>query len=220
MNSNTSQATSRFGRGALHRDGQAVGVESLEEFCKRSTACALAFSGGCDSSYLLLALTRRGLEVSPYFVKTAFQAQSELQDALRVADEAGVTLRVIESDILSQKHICENTSLRCYHCKTFLFSEIYEQMKHDGIRLLVDGTNASDNPKRRPGFMALAELGVLSPLRRAGLTKEDIRRASRLEGFSTAEKPDFSCLATHIPVGEIIVQGALKDVEASLCNRV
>ena len=89
-------------------------------------------------------------------------------------------------------------------------------MERDGRKILLDGTNASDDPARRPGFRALAELGVVSPLRNVGFSKDCVRAASKLMGLSTADKPSFSCFATKVPEGSRIDQAALDRVEKSL----
>ena len=167
-------------------EGQQLGVEPLDEFFARTPRLALAFSGGCDSSYLLMAAVAAGCEVGAYCVKTAFQADFELEDARRVLNEvrsrypeAKVELRVLELDILPQRDICANPPDRCYLCKRFILGAVRDAAAREGYAMLIDGTNASDNPERRPGFRALAELDVVSPLRRAGLTKDGVRVASR-----------------------------------------
>lgn len=182
----------------------------------RSARYGLAFSGGCDSAFLLAAMRRAGLDVKAYTVSTAFQAPSELDDARRVALETGADLEVIEADILVRDEICSNPADRCYHCKRFIFSEILSAMERDGRHVLVDGTNASDDPARRPGFRALDEMGVRSPLREAGFTKDDVRASSRAMGLSTAYKPSFSCLATKVAEGNRIDENSLVDVAHSL----
>lgn len=197
-------------------EGQYTGVESLDAFFARTPRVALAFSGGTDSSYLLAAAAQAGCAVGSYCVKTAFQADFELDDARRVLDgvrarhpEADVAFSVLELDILSQDDVCANPSDRCYLCKRFILGAVREAARRDGFDVLVDGTNASDDPERRPGFRALAELGVVSPLRRAGMTKDDVRAASHALGLITAEKPSFSCLATAVPAGERLTEASL-----------
>lgn len=170
----------------------------------------LAFSGGCDSSFLLAALMRAGIDAKAYTVATAFQAAFEIDDARRVAAETGAPFELIDADVLSDDTICANPSDRCYHCKRFIFGTILDAMARDGRTVLLDGTNATDDPARRPGFRALAELGVVSPLRGAGFTKEQVRAASRAIGVSTADKPSFSCLATKVPAGRPITREALR----------
>ena len=196
--------------------GQQVGVESLEEFFARTPRLAVAFSGGCDSSYLLAAALRAGCKVKAYGVRTAFQPAFEIGDAQRLAEELGADYELIDADVLGQGEVCANGPDRCYRCKTFIFSTILEHMARDGFDVLADGTNVSDNPERRPGFRALAELGVVSPLRRAGMTKDMVRVASRELGLFTADKPSFSCLAVHVPAGERVTQAALDQAAARL----
>ena len=176
----------------------------------------LAFSGGCDSSFLLAAMVRAGLDVKAYMAMTAFQAPFELGDAMRVQGETGAQVEVLRADVLSRDEVCANPPDRCYWCKRFIFGEVLAAMERDGRRVLLDGTNASDDPARRPGFRALAELGVRSPLREAGFTKEDVRAASRAMGLSTADKPNFSCYATKVPQGARLTRASLGEVAHSL----
>ena len=173
----------------------------------------LAFSGGCDSACLLAEMLDAGVDVKAYLVKTVFQADFELEDARLVADALGTDFEVVEADVLAADDVCANPPDRCYRCKRFIFEGILERMARDGRTVLVDGTNATDDPARRPGFRALEELGVVSPLRAAGWTKEDVRERSRERGLLTADKPNFSCFATKVPAGERITSAALARAE-------
>ena len=62
---------------------------------------------------------------------------------------------------------------------------------------------------------ALRELGVRSPLRECGLTKDEIRRRSREAGLFTWDKPAYACLATRIPAGEAVTAEKLRKTEAA-----
>lgn len=55
--------------------------------------------------------------------------------------------------------------------------------RENHISYIADGTNLSDTDGYRPGLKALAELGVVSPLREAELTKEEIRALSKRKIF-------------------------------------
>ena len=90
---------------------------------------------------------------------------------------------------------------------------IKEQAAKDGYKVLIDGTNASDDLADRPGFKALQEMQVLSPLLQAGLTKREIRRHSQEAGLFTWDKPSYACLATRIPTGCPLELSTLKKVE-------
>jgi uncharacterized protein len=186
---------------------------TLDAFFQTNPRTALAFSGGVDSAYLLWAGVQAGTEVQPYFVKTPFQPQFELEDARRLCGQAGVELVVLDYDILSDGTVAANPPDRCYHCKKRLFSLLKERAAFDGFSLLLDGTNASDDAGDRPGMRALRELEVHSPLRECGLTKERIRVLSRQAGLFTWDKPSYACLATRVPTGRTITPEDLERVE-------
>ena len=92
-------------------------------------------------------------------------------------------------------------------------SAITEAAGADGYDVVCDGTNASDDIDDRPGFRALKEYGIRSPLRECGLTKDDIRKASRDAGLPTWNKPAYACLATRIQTGERITEEKLRVTE-------
>lgn len=184
---------------------------NLQEFFKENNKVAIAFSGGVDSSYLLYAAIKYGATVQGYYVKSQFQPQFELEDALALSKDIKANIKILEVNVLSNPLVTENSSDRCYHCKNTIFSTITEAAQKDGFKLLVDGTNASDDAGDRPGMRALAELSVRSPLRECGLTKSEIRRLSKEAGLFTWDKPAYACLATRIPTGtEITSENLLK----------
>ena len=187
----------------------------LDEFFIEHPKVAVAFSGGVDSAYLLYAAKRHAAEVRAYYVKSAFQPQFELEDALRLAGELSVELSVIRVDALADENVRANPPNRCYYCKRRIFSAIREQAIRDGFEVLLDGTNASDEVSDRPGMVALQELSVLSPLRLCGLTKQEIRRLSREAGLFTWDKPAYACLATRIPFGQPLEQRLLERTECA-----
>ena len=186
---------------------------TLERFFYDHPKVAVAFSGGTDSAYLLYAAARCGADVKAYYVKTAFQPQFELEDAIRLAEELQVGLEVLPVDVLCRREIAENPADRCYHCKKTLFLAIAEAAERDGYPVLLDGTNASDDAGDRPGMRALKELAVRSPLRECGLTKAEVRRLSKEAGLFTHDKPAYACLATRLPVGEPITAEKLRQTE-------
>lgn len=65
----------------------------------------------------------------------------------------------------------------------------------------------------RPGMRAAKELGIISPLKEAGLTKEDIRILSRQLGLPTWNKPSFACLSSRFPYGTAITPERLKMID-------
>ena len=188
---------------------------TLEQFFQENPRCALGFSGGVDSAYLLYAGVRAGADIRPYFIKTAFQPAFELADAKKLAAGLGAEVTVLELDALADPRVAANPADRCYFCKQNLFRTLKERAIADGYPVLLDGTNASDEAGDRPGMRALAELSVRSPLRECGLTKDEIRARSREAGLFTWDKPAYACLATRVPAGEAITAETLARVEGA-----
>ena len=195
-------------------NGAAV-PEPLRKFFAAHPRLALAFSGGTDSAYLLYAARACGCDVRPYIVRTAFQPEFELDDARRLAGQLGAALTELPVDALADETVAANPADRCYHCKRALFTALIAAAAADGREVVIDGTNASDAAADRPGMRALAELGVLSPLRLCGIAKADVREYSRAAGLFTWDKPAYACLATRFPAGTPLTAENLRRVEGA-----
>ena len=139
----------------------------------------------------------------------------EARDALRMAETLGASVTVLQADVLACPAVAANPPDRCYHCKKVIMSTIKAAAEADGYTVLLDGTNFSDDVDERPGWRALGEAGVLSPLRLCGLTKETIRERSRRAGLFTWDKPAYACLATRVRTGQPLDEKTLFAVEAA-----
>ena len=186
---------------------------TIEEFFRENPVCAVGFSGGVDSAWLLHEAARLAERTAAYFVRTPFQPKFELDGAKKMAAQLEVPLSVLDFDVLTVPEVAENPPDRCYYCKKSLFSLLAGASRMDGYPLVLDGGNASDDAADRPGMRALQELGVRSPLRECGLTKPEIRRLAREAGLPVWDKPSYACLATRIPAGAVITDEALGRVE-------
>ena len=187
----------------------------IEQFFRQYPKVAVAFSGGVDSAVLLLLAVRYAKAVKAYYVASQFQPAFEKEDALQVARQLGVELEVLAADVLAQPLIAANPADRCYYCKRKIFSAIVSAAREAGFPAVAEGTNASDDVGERPGYRALQEAGVLSPLRACGLTKADIRRIAEQNRLPVAHKPSYACLATRIPTGTEITPALLQTTEAA-----
>lgn len=177
----------------------------------RSLRYGLAFSGGVDSCCLLALLVREGYDVKAYTVRSAFQLERDMADADALVARLGAQREVVDVDVWhGHDDILANPDNRCYLCKRLILGTLLERMERDGRQVLLDGTNASDDPARRPGMRALVELGVRSPLREAGLTKDDVRALSRELGLPTADKPSYACYAVYHPADQRITPESLE----------
>ncbi len=161
----------------------------------------VAFSGGVDSAYLLSECLRiLGKEsVTAVFVDHTLMAPEEREGALAFASEMGVASLLVHLDPLTLPEVSENNPSRCFHCKRYLFSQLTGMAAEREIPWVLEGSHGGDLMESRPGLKALEELGVRSPLREAGYSKEMIRKAAREAGLSIWNKPSTPCLATRFP---------------------
>jgi uncharacterized protein len=159
----------------------------------------VAFSGGVDSSVLAdAARFALGDLAFAATVKSELQSEADLANAKRVAAEIGIGHLVLEVGALELEGIRENLNSRCYLCKRAMAERLLSEARSRGIKVVVDGTNASDRSEERPGMMALSEAGIRMPLRELGITKDKVREMARELGLSNADRPSRSCLATRI----------------------
>jgi uncharacterized protein len=171
---------------------------------------AVAFSGGVDSTFLLhtahQVLGARAIAVT---ARSCSFPERELSQARNFCAQRGITHLLCDSEELDIEGFAHNPVNRCYLCKTELFGKIWEAARSQGIEHVAEGSNLDDEGDYRPGLKAVAEQGVLSPLRSAGLGKEEIRQISRQLGLSTWDKPSFACLSSRFPYGELITASRL-----------
>lgn len=185
----------------------------LISFFNEVKEAAIAFSGGVDSSFLLYAAKRFECNARAYFVKTQFQPEFELDEAVKFAESLDMPLTMLSYDILAHEEIARNSPERCYYCKSAIMKLIFDAAARDGYSAVLDGTNASDDALDRPGMKAIHELGVRSPLRECGLTKKEIRALLKAAKLSVWNKPAYSCLATRVPFGTSLSETLLSNVE-------
>jgi len=186
----------------------------LRERLRSIGSAAVAFSSGVDSTFLLrVAHEELGDRVLAVTVRSHAFPKRELDEAESFCRAEGVRHEILDSDELSIPEFVENPPDRCYHCKKTIFGEIAALARAYGLNAVLEGSNLDDDGDYRPGRRAIKELGVLSPLHDAGLTKAEIRTLSRKMGLPTAEKPSFACLASRFPYGERITAAALERVE-------
>ena len=189
-------------------------LEALKAALVATGGIAVAFSGGVDSTFLLAAAREAlGDRVLALTARAPFIAPRESAEALDFCAEQGIRQIFADVDMAAIPHFAENPPDRCYHCKKALFTALGALAAAEGITVLAEGSNVDDQGDYRPGLRALAELGVLSPLKAAGLTKAEIRLLSREMGLATWDKPSFACLASRFPYGETITLEKLRMVD-------
>ncbi len=174
----------------------------------------VAFSGGVDSTCLLrLALDTAGRDrVLAATVAGDFHAPRMVAQARDLAQQLGARHVVVPVAAADIPGFAANPPDRCYWCKRHVFSALRHLAEREGLAAVVDGTHADDAPGARPGMRALEELGILSPLRAAGLAKAEIRAWARAAGLPNADQPGDTCLATRFPYGDRLEPAAMRQV--------
>ncbi|MDR7871529.1 MAG: ATP-dependent sacrificial sulfur transferase LarE [Tissierellaceae bacterium] len=163
----------------------------------------IAFSGGVDSSLILKIACEEGTKMDKKVNAITFESQlhpmSDLGVSKRVALEMGAVHTIIQINEFENEAILKNPVDRCYQCKKSLFVNLLDFAKKNNLKYVLDGTNDDDHNTYRPGIKALKELGVISPLAKLGITKEEVRAMAKELGISVASRPSAPCMATRLP---------------------
>ncbi len=176
---------------------------------------ALAFSAGVDSTILLNVAVLMGFDVLAVTFNTNLTSRMiSISNAKNVAEELGVKHITLDIDVMSDENINCNSKLRCYYCKSKMFSALKKLANENGYSILCDGTNADDLLEYRPGLKAKDECGVLSPIAMASLTKTELREIGNELGLEIAKKPSSPCLLTRFPYGTTVTNEMLETVES------
>ena len=166
-------------------------------------SCAVAFSGGIDSTVVAkaaqLALGDRAVAVTG---TSASLAAGELEEAERLARLIGIRHEVIATQEFDDPDYLRNAQDRCYHCKTELYTRLDGLAESLNVAVTLNGANLDDRGDYRPGMIAATEHRVRSPLLECELTKADVRQIAAHWDLPTWDKPASPCLSSRIAYGE------------------
>jgi uncharacterized protein len=189
-------------------------LDLLKKNLKDMESVAIAFSGGVDSTFLLkVAFEVLGNDVLAVTARSSTYPEREFNEAMEYVNSSGIRHMVIVSEELDVEGFSDNPTNRCYLCKNELMSKIKGIADDNNIKYVAEGSNHDDLGDYRPGSIAVKEHGVVSPLREAMLTKEEIRILSKELGLKTWNKPSFACLSSRFPYGEKITREGLRKVD-------
>lgn len=161
----------------------------------------VAYSGGVDSTFLLkVCADVLGTDNVIAFIGTSpTYPDSEVKEAKDLAGLIGVPCVLSDTCEMEDKNFLQNNTDRCYYCKSHLFKRAWDVARAGGYSYVLEGSNHDDLKDFRPGRRACVEQKIKSPLLEAALTKEEIRKLSRLLLLPTHDKPSFACLSSRIP---------------------
>jgi uncharacterized protein len=188
-------------------------LQSLKNLLRRTGPTLVAFSGGVDSSFLLVVAAEVMREhVVALMTISASTPPEDAQQAVTLAQALNVRLLTIQHDELSIPQYAANPVNRCYFCKNSLYEICRREADRLGLRTIADGVNTDDLKDYRPGLQAANEYKVVHPLVEAQFNKEDIRLGSKLLGLPTWKKPASPCLSSRVPYGTPITATMLSQI--------
>jgi uncharacterized protein len=191
-------------------------LAALHRQLQSSGRVLVAYSGGADSAFLLAAAVRAlgpGNVVAATAVSDAL-ASDELDRAAALARSLGVRHLTPRTEEMAREGYRANGRDRCYFCKAELLDVLGPLAAELGIGTVVTGTNADDAVAGfRPGIRAAAERGAQTPLLDAGMTKAQVRAASRAWDLPTWDKPATPCLSSRVAYGVEITPRRLARVD-------
>jgi uncharacterized protein len=186
-------------------------VKELCESIKSQDSALIALSGGVDSSVAAaLAKKALGARAVAVTIDNGLLRTGEAARASRVAAQIGIRHMLTYIDVLAFPGVSANVAERCYHCKMLMFSELQSLARELALKVVIDGTTASDLEEHRPGVKALQELDVYSPL--INCTKDQVRKIARRLGLTVADAPSMACLLTRFPYNTVMTHERLERV--------
>ena len=189
---------------------------ALLQIMRGYDSAIVAFSGGIDSSLVAYVagqvLGDKALAVTS---GSASLKRTDLALSKRLGDDWGIAHQIIVTDELTKAEYRANSTNRCFHCKTSLYTELDGIARARGYTHILNGTNLDDLGDHRPGLIAADNHGVKAPLVAAGFDKADIRALAKHLGLENADKPQAACLSSRFPYGTAINQELLAQVEAA-----
>jgi uncharacterized protein len=192
-------------------------MQSLRALVRTYSSALLGYSGGVDSALLAVVLRQElGKDrMLGAIGRSASYPEAQWRAALELAARFDIPLVEIHTHELDDPNYLANPTNRCFFCKTELWTRLVPLARERGMAVVCDGTNADDLHEHRPGKAAGAAAGVRSPLAEVGMTKAEIRAASRELGLPTWDAPAAPCLSSRVQYGLSITPTRLKQIEDS-----
>ncbi len=190
-----------------HRNRLLQCIEKLE-------SCAVAFSGGVDSTVVAkaaqVALGQRAVAVTGV---SASLASGELAEASALAKQIGIRHETIRTGEFENTAYTENSPRRCFHCKSELYTQMHQKLADWEVTTIVNGANLDDQGDYRPGLEAASQWNVRSPLAECEIGKGIVRELAEYWKLPIWNKPATPCLSSRVAYGEEVTAERLAMID-------
>ena len=113
-------------------------------------SCAVAFSGGLDSTVLAKAANAAlGAQAVAVTAVSPSLAEGELELARQLASRIGIRHETVATDEMSDPDYQANTPERCYHCKKVILRRIQQMAAEFGLAVRIQ--HEYPEPVAEPG---------------------------------------------------------------------
>lgn len=177
---------------------------------KKAVVC---FSGGIDSTALLsIAKEALGDGLTAVTVDVPMLSERQRDIALVIAKDLDIRLMTVKLEWSDLEGIERNDVDRCFICKQAMYRAVRKLADENHIDWILNGDLADDDESDRPGMKAAEGLGVVSPLREAGVTK-DVTKAYVDSLGLELDLVKETCMLMRFPMGTPVTEDDLELVE-------
>jgi len=177
--------------------------DNIMRSLKDISSCVISFSGGIDSSLLVLLMAELIPPENIHAVTFSswLHFRNELERTEKFCSELGVRHCFLPGPELEIPEVLRNEPHRCALCKEARIGSLLRYAEKHSIEIVLEGSNSDDlkDPSRLGTKLLDKYPGIRSPLAEAGLKKDTVRKMSRDLGISWWNDNASACLATRFP---------------------
>lgn len=185
-------------------------IEKVKEMMK-GKKIAIAFSGGADSTLITYLTKKVASDVLAITFDNGIMPSNFINNSKKIANSLEVSQEILEENLLGIDEFSKNDGNRCLICKKKMYFEIEKIATQKSYNLIIDGTNITDLLEDRPGLIVNYTNNIISPLVKAGITKEEVEEFLKIHNIEYSKYS--TCLGTRISKNEKITDKKINKIK-------